>query len=105
MGRGAWQVTVHGGHKESDTTERLRTIIMCAVVSMCLIGENPLSYLFGSRRRPEGQVQILGSWPSSRSIPYCDGWSPNFMKLLQVFGILLLLLAGVWLQSWMGINC
>ena len=25
MGRGAWQATVHGGHKESDTTERLST--------------------------------------------------------------------------------
>ena len=23
--RGAWQATVHGGHKESDTTERLST--------------------------------------------------------------------------------
>ena len=23
MDRGAWQATVHGGHKESDTTERL----------------------------------------------------------------------------------
>ena len=23
MNRGAWQATVHGGHKESDTTERL----------------------------------------------------------------------------------
>ena len=23
MDRGAWRATVHGGHKESDTTERL----------------------------------------------------------------------------------
>ena len=25
MDRGAWRATVHGGHKESDTTERLST--------------------------------------------------------------------------------
>ena len=25
MDRGAWWATVHGGHKESDTTERLST--------------------------------------------------------------------------------
>ena len=25
MDRGAWWATVHGGHKESDTTERART--------------------------------------------------------------------------------
>ena len=25
MDRGAWWATVHGGHKESDTTERRRT--------------------------------------------------------------------------------
>ena len=28
MGRGAWWATVHGGHKESDTTEALSIIIV-----------------------------------------------------------------------------
>ena len=27
MGRGAWRATVHGGHKELDTTEQARTLI------------------------------------------------------------------------------
>ena len=31
MGRKAWLATVHGGHKESDTTEQLSTMIHFAV--------------------------------------------------------------------------
>ena len=29
MGRGAWWATVHWGHKESDTTERVHTHTHC----------------------------------------------------------------------------
>ena len=32
MDRGAWQATVHGGHKESDTAERLSTAQKCPLV-------------------------------------------------------------------------
>ena len=32
MDRGAWQAAVHGVAKESDTTERLRTVFHCIYV-------------------------------------------------------------------------
>ena len=38
MDRGAWQVTVHGGHKESDTTEQLnnnKDMPVCRCREMC----------------------------------------------------------------------
>ena len=47
MDRGAWWATVHGGHKESDTTERLSTGLHSALRVWALesdyLGPNPSS--------------------------------------------------------------
>ena len=46
MDRGAWQATVHGGHKESDTTKQLnnnRDMHVCRCIEMCTHTQNRIS--------------------------------------------------------------
>ena len=40
MDRGAWQATVHGGHKESDMTEQLTTF------TLSLLQSRNFTYIF-----------------------------------------------------------
>ena len=55
MDRGAWQVTVHGNHKESDTTEPLSTAQYCLFSIWGLFGLKACG--------------ILASQPGIKSIP------------------------------------
>ena len=52
MDRGTWRVTIHGGHKESDTTERLTT---------------------------STQTQATKPLPSSTESPDVSRWSPPLL--------------------------
>ena len=38
------------------------------------------------------EVQTLGSWARSKLVSHRETWSPKFMELLRVFGILLMML-------------
>ena len=39
MNRGAWQATVHGGHKELDTTEQLHSLKVLSILIWGMLGE------------------------------------------------------------------
>ena len=57
MDEGAWQATVHGGRKESDTTERLSFflyIYRCVCVCVCVYIHKVIFIFFGYAMRLAG---------------------------------------------------
>ena len=66
MDRGAWQATIHGGGKESDTTEQLSTAHSCYIHISCVyIVQMYNVYMFSSVVRLKiglhGQ-DVLATW-------------------------------------------
>ena len=85
MGRGAWRATVHGGHKELDTTEQARTLISFfhqAHIPCVLIPESKADFppnrhkiptrLPGHHRRPQPLTSNSVLVPSPTSPPQED---------------------------------
>ena len=53
MDKGAWRVTVHGGHKESDTTGRLTDTYTHTLTRVCL--KRNIGSLVEQSYEPAGQ--------------------------------------------------
>ena len=58
------------------------------------VRREPCLLLIWIQNKTGMEVQILGSWERSKLVSHCEAWSPKFMELLRVFGVLLMMLVG-----------